>query len=109
MQKLYAVGEDVLITEMNFDEQITSYGLIVPSDDGKTIGIKPRWGRIYAVGPKQKTFKAGQWILVEHGRWTRKVTVEINGEEISVQKVDVKDIIAMSEQEPSTDDLYFGS
>ena len=32
----------------------------------------PRWGRVYAKGPKMMTTTpVREWILVEHGRWTR--------------------------------------
>jgi co-chaperonin GroES (HSP10) len=109
MQKLHAIKKDVLVTDMDFDEQVTSYGLIIPSDDGKSHGIKPRWGKVFAVGPDQTEYKVGQWVLVEHGRWSRKIKLTVNDEVIKFQKVELESIIAVKNDEPSKDDLFYGS
>lgn len=101
-----AIHDDIVITDMDFDDTVTSYGLIIPSDDGKNHGIKPRWGKIHAVGPKQKEFKVGQWILVKHGRWTRSVKVD---DDLKIQKVDVDDILCVSNEAPNPDDYYMSS
>ena len=37
---------------MEFGEQRTEGGIIIMSDDGKSMGIHPRWGKVLAVGPK---------------------------------------------------------
>lgn len=99
-----AIGKDIVVTEMNFDEITTSFGLTIPSDDGKDHGIKPRWCKIHAIGPKQKEFKIGQYILVKHGRWTRAVKID---DDLTIQKVDIDDILAVSNEEPNIDDYYF--
>ena len=49
-----AIGEQVLVTEMHFGEQVTKAGLIISSDDGDTRGIYPRWGKVYSKGPDNK-------------------------------------------------------
>ena len=49
-----AIGNRVLVTDMNFGEQKTQSGLIIASDDGKTRGIYPRWGKVYSKGPSNK-------------------------------------------------------
>ena len=71
--KIRALHDDVIITEMNFDEIKTSSGIVLRSDNGKSHGVRPRWGKVYAIGPDQTDVKIGQWILVEHGRWTREL------------------------------------
>ena len=99
--KLKPIKDNVIITDMNFEEQVTATGIIIQSDDGKLEGIKPRWGKVYAVGPTQQDIKAGDWILVEHGRWTRGATIEgENGEEISIRRVDNKAILATAPERP---------
>lgn len=106
-KNIRAVGNRVLVTDMYFGEQKTAGGLIITNDDGKTRGIYPRWGRVYAKGPSNKDeYNVGDWILVEHGRWTRKFPVEIDGETIELQKVEVKSIIGWQEEEPDT--AYWG-
>jgi co-chaperonin GroES (HSP10) len=99
--KLRPLNDNVLVTDMNFGEQTSKGGIVLRSDDGKSEGVKPRWGRVWAVGPTQEDFKVGDWILVEHGRWTRGVTVvEDGGNEIIVRRVEVKSIIGSSEAKP---------
>jgi len=100
--QLVTIHDNVLITDMNFEEQVSAGGIIVKSDNGKTEGIKPRWGKVYEVGPDQSDVTVGDWILVEHGRWTRGVEVETaNGEVITVRRVETKAIIAISDHLPS--------
>jgi co-chaperonin GroES (HSP10) len=105
--KLIPLHDNVFVTDMNFDEQVTATGIVIPSDDGKDIGIKPRWGRVYAVGREQQDVKVGEWILIEHGRWTRAIKViEDDGSERKIFRVDT-DCILMSADEPPKE-LSFG-
>lgn len=102
--KLNPLHDNVLVTEMNFEFRVTTSGIILPSDDGKNSGIRPRWGKVYAIGPKQTDVKVGQWILVDHGRWTRGIDIiDESGERKTIRKVDLKDILAVSD-EVVTDD-----
>lgn len=100
---LTAIGKTVLVTEMNFDFRTTSTGIILPGDDAKDSGIRPRWGKVYAVGPEQEDVSPGQWILVDHGRWTRGVDITVGGVRQTIRKVDNKDILLVSD-EPVVDD-----
>ena len=60
ISRLRALHDWVLVEDMNFDERITTSGIILTSDDGKGTGIRPRWGRVYATGPKQHDVHVGQ-------------------------------------------------
>ena len=73
--KLKPIRDNVLVTDMDFGEQVTASGIYIPSDDGKSEGVKSRWGRVWAIGPEQQDVKVGEWILIEHGRWTSGITV----------------------------------
>ena len=55
--KIKAIHDNVLIIDMDFGEQKTSSGIILKSDDGKVHGIKPRWGKVYKIGPEQTDVK----------------------------------------------------
>lgn len=105
-EKIQALQDHVLVSEMEFDTRITQTGLILPNDNGTSLGIRPRWGRVYAIGPKQKTVKVGQWIMVAHGRWTRGVDIE-DGElthKRTIRKIDPKDILLVSDNETRPQD-----
>ena len=105
--KLIPIKDNVLITDMVFDEQKTASGIVILNDDGKTEGVKPRWGKVWAVGHLQHTVKVGEWVLVEHGRWTRGHVVEDdNGSEITIRRVDPKAIMLTADEKPA--DIIMG-
>ncbi len=106
--QIRAIHNDVIVSDMDFGEIRLSSGIILRSDDGKTHGIKPRWGKVYKVGPEQKDVKEGQWILIEHGRWSRKIKINDGESEKEIQKVDVNCILAVSDERPSESDQFVG-
>jgi len=106
--QIRALHDDVIIQDMDFGEIRLSSGIILRSDDGKNHGIKPRWGKVYKVGPEQQDVKEGQWILIEHGRWTRKIKINDGQGEKEIQKVDVAAILAVSDEMPNDSDHYVG-
>jgi len=103
---LVPLKDHVIVTDMNFRGRSLSSGIVLLGDDGKTEGIRPRWAKIYAVGPEQTDVTVGQWILIEHGRWTRGVEVEIDGSEFTVRRVDASGIMMVSDEEPTADDMF---
>jgi co-chaperonin GroES (HSP10) len=94
----------VIATDMNFENRTLSSGLILLNDNGKSDGIRPRWGRVYAVGPEQTEVQEGQWICVAHGRWTRGVDIEDETGKHVIRRIDHKDILLVSDEEPGADD-----
>jgi co-chaperonin GroES (HSP10) len=98
----------VAVTDMEFGEKISSSGLIIPSTDAKSSGVHPRWGKVYAKGAdNDDEFNVGDWILIEHGRWTRAITVEQeDGTEFKVWVVDENGIIGWSNEK--TEDMLVG-
>lgn len=107
--KIIPLRDNVLVSDMNFAEQKTASGIIIRSDNGKTEGIKPRWGQVWAIGPDQQDVKVGDWICVEHGRWTRGITVENqDGTEVIVRMVDNDCIMLQSNERPNDVDIRDG-
>ena len=99
-----ALRDDVIVEEMAFKERKLASGIILLDDDGKGYGIRPRWGKVYAIGPNQKDVTQGQWIMVDHGRWTRGVKIADGNDETVIRKVDNKDILLVSDEDPGSDD-----
>ena len=103
--KIRALNKDVLVSDMDFGEVVLKSGIVLRSDDAQVHGIKPRWAKVYKTGPQQVDVKEGQWILIEHGRWTRKVKID-DGEGVKeIQKVDTDAILAVSDEQPNSDDI----
>lgn len=105
VENIRTLKDFILVTDMNFGERTTSGGLVLLNDDRRSAGVRPRWAKIYAIGETQKDFKVGQWILVSHGRWTRGVTIEVDGGELTIRRVDPNDILLVSDEQPSDDTL----
>ena len=102
--KLRPLRNNVLVTDMGFEEQKTASGIILQSDDGKSHGVKPRWAKVWAVGPEQDEVIIDKWIYVEHGRWTRGIKVEEDGKEIIIRRVDTEAILLQADEKPN--DIY---
>ena len=100
--KLKPISNRVIVSNMHFGEQKTASGLILTSDDGDSRGIYPRWGQVHAKGPaNDDSYEIGDWVLVEHGRWTRGIEMdEGNGEEVTLRMVEAESILAFSNEKP---------
>lgn len=99
--ELRAIRNNILVTNMNFHERKTASGIVLLGDDQKMSGVRPRWAKVIAVGPEQNDIQVGQYVLIEHGRWTRGVDFE--GE--VVRRVDNDDILLISDEEQYDDTL----
>lgn len=104
INKLHALHDTVIVEEMHFSGRQLSSGILLPPDNGKSSGIRPRWGRVYAVGPNHKDVVPGQWICVAHGRWTRGLDIEDNDGVRTIRRIDCKDILLVSDEHPGADD-----
>jgi hypothetical protein len=103
VKNLRALKDYVLVSDMNFSGRKLSSGLILLNDDGRGAGIRPRWAQIYATGPEQMDVRAGQWVLVDHGRWTRGVKISDDTGEHVIRRVDANDLLLVSDAEPMDD------
>ena len=95
---VFAIKDHVIVADMDFGERVTKGGIIKLEDDGKDEGIRPRWGRVYSVGPEQKDVKIGEWVLVKHGRWTRGVDIIKNEKKLTVRRIDTQDILVVADE-----------
>ena len=98
--QIHPLNDSVIVTDMTFDERFTTGGIVLLNDNGKSTGIRPRWGQVYAVGPEQHEVTVGQWVCVAHGRWTRGIEVEDETGKQTLRRVDPKDIMLVSDEQP---------
>ena len=98
---LVPLKDKVFVSDMEFGEEFTQSGIILQSSNGKSEGIHPRWGKVWAVGPDQKDVKVGEWILVEHSRWTRTIEYETDDGSITeLRMVELKAIMMSADEKP---------
>ena len=99
----------VIVSGMHFGETQTDGGIIITSDDGKDRGIKPRWGQVVSKGSdNDDPYEVGDWILVEHGRWSRgfDVDTEGNGEYTTMRVVEAESVLLYTNEKPK--DMLWG-
>jgi hypothetical protein len=94
----------IIVTDMSFEGRQLASGIVLLGDDGKTDGIRPRWARVYATGPEQRDIRVGQWVLIEHGRWSRGTKIFKAGQELTIRRADPEAIIFVSDNKPENVD-----
>lgn len=99
IEEFIPLKDSVVVHKMQFGERLSYGGLILPNDDMKSAGVRPRWAKIYATGPEQTELQVGQWIYIAHGRWTRGVKIQDSEGEQVVRKVDTNDILLVSDEQ----------
>ena len=99
------LGKNVIVRDMNFEGRTLDSGIVLLGDDGKTDGIRPRWAQVYATGPEQTDVTVGQWVLVEHGRWSRGIKITKDGEEFTIRRADPDSIMMVSDEEPNSESI----
>lgn len=102
--KITPLHDNTIVCDLKFDERITRNGIILANDDKKSSGIRPRWCRVYAIGPDQHDVTVGQYVLIAHGRWTRGVKIDDGTGEKTIHRVDNNDILMVSD-EPVFDEI----
>lgn len=98
IKKLLPLRDNIIVSDMAFDERISHGGIVLLNDDMKSSGIRPRWAKVYAIGPDQKDVNVGQYILISHGRWTRGIKIEDDTGVHVIRKVDNNDVLIVSDQ-----------
>lgn len=102
--QLKPLKDHVIVMDMNFKERIVG-SIIIPNDDGKSSGIRPRWAEVYAIGPDQKDIKVGDYVLVEHGRWTRGINIQDEFGSHVLRRVDPTSIMMVSDHLPQDETI----
>ena len=100
--KLKAIGNKILCHYIEKGQQLSRGGIVLIDDDNREEGIRPRWMQIYSVGPEVTSVEPGQWVMVEHGRWTHGMTMrDDNNEEFTLWGAEEESILLVSDDEPS--------
>ena len=104
MSRIYGdirpLKDKILVRSIEKGQQITKGGIIIPDDDAKDRGIRPRWAQVYKFGKKVDFLTEGEWVLVEHGRWSPAVTLNTGKKEFDIRLVDKDCILGTSDTKP---------
>ena len=108
-KKITPTRDNIIVTDMDIGERVSTGGVIIIGDNMEERGIRPRWCKVVSVGPKNKDVNKGEYILVAHGRWSRglDMTDPDTGETTTIRMVDPKDVLMSADELPLDD--YVGT
>jgi co-chaperonin GroES (HSP10) len=93
--------DNVFVSDLDHGMQVTRAGIIIPDDDMAERGIRPRWGKVWRIGPEVTEITPGEWVLIEHGRWTTGIEMELATETVRVWRIEwPKAVLAASDTDP---------
>jgi co-chaperonin GroES (HSP10) len=95
------INDKVFVSDLDNGVKLTRGGIILPDDNMTERGIRERWCRVYAVGPDVEDLKPGDWILVQHGRWTNGIEFSLPGGNLMLWQVDYPEaVLLVSDTDP---------
>lgn len=103
--KIKPLGDYVLLHNLETGDIKRKSGIIIADDSKMSAGergIKNRWAQVFAVGPDQTDVKEGDWVLMEHGRWTegQMFDPQDGTDPFKVWLADNNGMMAVSEEKP---------
>jgi hypothetical protein len=99
-EALLPLKKNVFVSDLDHGIRV-SHGIILPDDNMKERGIRPRWGRVFAVGPEVDDLVPGDWVFVEHGRWTNGIDLELPTGTIRIWQIEYpKSVLLAADADP---------
>jgi hypothetical protein len=93
----------VFVTDLEIGEVTRTSGVIIANDLGKNYGLRDRWAKVYKLGEGVEDISVGEWVYIEHGRWTVGLDmIHEDGTEFKTWMVDWPDACIMTSSEPPT-------
>lgn len=100
----------VYVTDLDIGTKKSAGGIILMDDNMTERGIRNRWARVYAVGAGVDDLTPGEWVLVQHGRWTNGVDFQFpDQEKVTLWRIDYPEaVILVTDEDPrDTQDFSF--
>jgi co-chaperonin GroES (HSP10) len=91
----------IFVSELDDGMHKTAGGIIIIDDKVTDRGIRPRWAKVALIADDVTDVKVGEWVLIEHGRWTLRTPVGIDGVEVDVWMIDPAAILVVSDENHS--------
>lgn len=97
--KIDALPDVVLVREIQRGERKVG-SIILRNDDGESHGIRSRWAQVHAVGENVTDVGVGEFVLLQHGRWTRGFELEDEqGEPLVLYAIDYPNGVLIAAEE----------
>lgn len=88
--------ENVFVTDLDSGPHETAGGIIIPDDNATVRGIHPRWGRVWAIGPDVQGIEVGEWVYIEHARWTLAIDLDLPDGVVRIWKIDWPEAVLLA-------------
>jgi len=82
------IRDNVFVSDLDSGPHQTAAGIIIPDDNMNERGIRPRWGRVWAIGPDVQEIAVGEWVFIEHARWTNSIDLELPEGVVRIWKIE---------------------
>lgn len=100
--------KNVFVSDLDHGIRVTARGIIIPDDNMKDHGIRPRWGCVFAVGSEVDDLQPGDWVYVEHGRWTNGIDLELPDGTVRIWRVEYpQSVLIASDRDPRNTSEFF--
>jgi hypothetical protein len=86
----------VFVTDLDRGPHLTAGGIFLPDDNFTEQGVHPRWGRVCYVGPEVDDLRPGEWIYVEHARWTNEIELALPTGVIRMWRVEYPESVLLA-------------
>lgn len=98
--ELNALSDHILVINMENGERKSRGGIVIMDDNMTQSGVRPRWAQVFKVGSRVDYLSEGEWVLIDHGRWTQGVTIKSGDELLYLQRVDPNGILMAQREKP---------
>jgi co-chaperonin GroES (HSP10) len=93
----------VFVTDLDSGVKKSAGGIIITDDNMKDRGIRERWAKVHSVGTNITDIKPGEYVLLQHGRWTHGFDTLLDGEHVTLWRIDYPEaVILVSDVDPRT-------
>jgi co-chaperonin GroES (HSP10) len=102
LQTFRPMAGKIFVSDLESGMTKTAGGIIITDDNMKQQGIRPRWGRVVKVADDITEVSTGEWVLVEHGRWTMGMEwIDADNDQmIKVWMVEPKSMLLATDEDP---------
>ncbi len=87
-ESFHPIKNNVFVTDLDHGPTMTAGGIIRPDDNMTDVGVRPRWARVWAIGPEVEDIQVGEWVFVQHARWTNSIDLNLAAGKVRVWKID---------------------
>lgn len=102
-------ADKVFVTELESGMRKTRTGIIINDDVGKDHGLRPRWGQVWKVGKNVTDVVPGEWLLLEHGRWSIGIDLlEEDGSTVRIWHIDAEAVLVVNDTDPRLEAVKIG-